>query len=99
MKEAAKLSRTRYLIEAILIGAIISVILTSIIMMLMGMFLTANYVPEVIQAYGTADVLHNEVSFGKGTPGMEYIIGAVLFVLLGGLYYKLRTRKLIVKMP
>lgn len=95
------MSRRRYVIEAILIGAASSVILTSIIMALMGMFLTANYVPDVIQAYETVDFLQSEVSFGKtnSTLGLEYIIGAVLFVLLGALYYKLRTRKLTVKKP
>lgn len=82
----------RYFIEAVLF-AIIIVVLYLAWQIVQGMFLTASYVPDIVDSYESVDHLDHSVSFGFSASGQWGWTAAISTAVIAGLaagYYAVR---------
>ncbi|XID90423.1 hypothetical protein ACF3MZ_17960 [Paenibacillaceae bacterium WGS1546] len=80
-----------------LIVGLIFVVVYYAFPIIQGMYLTSNYVPEIIEKYESVDYLQHEVTFGQGLSPVWRAIEIIGVMLLGMVVYyigrALRRRK------
>lgn len=79
----------RFIIEALLFAFII-VVLYMAWQIVQGMFLTASYVPDIVDSYESVDRLEHSVSFGYLASGQWGWTAATAFAGLAAGYYAVR---------
>lgn len=86
----------RPIIRALIVG-LIFVISYYVFQILRGMYLTFNYVPDIIESYDSVDYLQHKVSFGISVDPTRILIEVLGLLLLGMSTYfvvrKVRSKK------
>ncbi len=76
----------RPIIRALAVG-LLFVILYYGFRILLGMYLTMNYVPDISESYGSVDVLQHTIAFGVALHPARILLEVPGLVLLGAVVY------------
>jgi hypothetical protein len=86
----------RHIVRALIVG-LIFVITYYVIQVIRGMYLSYNYVPDIIKSYDSVDHLQHKVSFGISVDPARIFLEILGLMLLGMIMYfvmrKVRSKK------
>lgn len=76
----------RPFIRALILG-LIFVLVYNVIKIIHGMYLTMNYVPDIVNSYKSVVYLQHEITFGQVSSPVWRMIGVFGMMLLGVVFY------------
>lgn len=83
----------RVLVESIIVPMVIIIAVVGF-QVVQGLWLTRNYVPDIINNYASVEYLETQVAFGTivRTDGLTLVLQTSGLLLLSMVYYVLRTK-------